>query len=186
KIVRALEVALRTGVPLSQWHERHQFRERLFPSVMMGLTMDRPALYRRIDARVLREIGDGLVEETRGLLARGYDESLGSMKALGYRQMTGYPKGRYGWEEAVRRLQRDTRHFAKRQLTWFRSDPAMTWLTITEQDAAGQVAQRILDHLSRAGIVAMGRVASVKTSRAPFLGVIGGSGLYEMEGPTRV
>ena len=151
--------SLRTGVPLSQWHERHQFRERLFPSVMMGLTMDRPALYRRIDARVLREIDDGLVKETRSLLARGYDESLGSMKALGYRQMTGYLKGRYGWEEAVRRLQRDTRHFAKRQLTWFRSDPALTWLAITEQDSAGQVAQRILDHLSRAGIVPMGQVA---------------------------
>jgi len=156
KIVRALEVAIRTGVPLSEWHDRHQFRERPFPSVMIGLTMDRSALYRRIDARVLREIDDGLVEETRGLLALGYDESLGSMKALGYRQMTGYLKGRYGWEEAVRRLQRDTRHFAKRQLTWFRSDPALTWLTITEQDSAGPVAQRILDHLSRAGIVPMG------------------------------
>jgi len=159
KIVRALEVAIRTGVPLSEWHDRHQFRERPFPSVMIGLTMDRSALYRRIDARVLREIDDGLVEETRGLLALGYDESLGSMKALGYRQMTGYLKGRYGWEEAVRRLQRDTRHFAKRQLTWFRSDPALTWLTITEQDSAGPVAQRILDHLSRAGIVPMGQVA---------------------------
>ena len=159
KIVRALEVAIRTGVPLSEWHDRHQFRERPFPSVMIGLTMDRLELYRRIDARVLREIDDGLVEETRSLLARGYDESLGSMKALGYRQMTGYLKGRYGWEEAVRRLQRDTRHFAKRQLTWFRSDPALTWLAITEQDSAGQVAQRILDHLSRAGIVSMGQVA---------------------------
>ena len=155
KIVRALEVALRTGVPLSQWHDRHQFQERPFPSVMIGLTMDRTLLYRRIDARVLREIDDGLVEETRGLLGRGYDESLGSMKALGYRQMTGYLKGRYGWDEAVRRLQRDTRHFAKRQLTWFRSDPAITWLTVTEQDTAGQVAQRVLEHLSRLGVVPM-------------------------------
>ncbi|TLY22628.1 MAG: tRNA (adenosine(37)-N6)-dimethylallyltransferase MiaA [Nitrospirae bacterium] len=147
KIVRALEVVIKTGVPLSTWHDRHQFRERPFPSVMIGLTMDRAALYRRIDARVLREIDDGLVEETRDLLARGYDESLGSMKALGYRQMTGYLQGRYGWEEAVRRLQRDTRHFAKRQLTWFRSDPAVTWLTVNEEDSAGQVAQRILAHL---------------------------------------
>src|SRR2546425_11849369 len=107
---------------------------------MMGLTMDRPALYRRIDARVLREIGDGLVEETRGLWALGYDESLGSRKALGYRQMTGYLKGRYGREGEVRRLQRDTRPFAKRQLTSFRSDPALTWRTITEHDSAGAAA----------------------------------------------
>src|SRR5213080_1544998 len=75
KIVRGLEVAVLTGTPLSAWHRSHGFLERLFPSVMVGLMMDRAALYRRIDARVLREIGDGLVEETRGLLARGYDES---------------------------------------------------------------------------------------------------------------
>src|SRR5881396_3502120 len=152
KIVRALEVAIQTGVPLSEWHDRHQFRERPFPSVMIGLTMDRSALYRRIDARVLREIDDGLVEETRGLLALGYDESLGSMKALGYRQMTGYLKGRYGWEEAVRRLQRDTRHFAKRQLTWFRGDPSVQWITIDEDESAEQIAHHVLALLDHLGI----------------------------------
>ena len=159
KIVRALEVALRTGVPLSEWHRRHRFQERPFTAVMIGLTMDRTALYRRIDARVLKEIEAGLVEETRGLLARGYDETLGSMKALGYRQMTGYLKGRYGWEEAVRRLQRDTRHFAKRQVTWFRSDPTVTWLRIEEEESGEQIAKRILDHLGRVGVVAAARVA---------------------------
>jgi len=159
KIVRALEVAMRTGVPLSEWHRRHRFQERPFPSIMVGLTMDRAALYRRINARVLREIEDGLVEETRGLLARGYEETLGSMKALGYRQMVGYVKGRYGWEEAVRRLQRDTRHFAKRQLTWFRSDPAVHWLTIEEDESVEQIARRILDQLEQDGIVAGARVA---------------------------
>jgi tRNA dimethylallyltransferase len=152
KIVRALEVAMRTGVPLSEWHRRHGFAERAFPSIMIGLTMDRAALYRRIDARVLTEIEAGLVEETRGLLARGYDEALGSMKALGYRQMTGYLKGRYGWEEAVRLLQRDTRHFAKRQLTWFRSDPNVNWLTVEEGESVASVAHRVLDVLGRLGV----------------------------------
>jgi tRNA dimethylallyltransferase len=159
KIVRALEVALRTGVPLSEWHHRHRFQERPFPSIMVGLTMDRAALYRRINARALREIEDGLGEETRRLLAGGYDEALGSMKALGYRQMVAYLKGRYGWEEAVRRLQRDTRRFAKRQLTWFRSDPAVTWLTIEEEEPVEHIAKRILDHLGRVGVVAAPRVA---------------------------
>ena len=153
KIVRALEVAIRTGVPLSAWHERHQFQERPFRSIMIGLTMDRAVLYRRIDARVLREIDDGLLEETRALLGRGYDDTLGSMKALGYRQMAGYVKGRYEWDEAVRRLQRDTRHFAKRQLTWFRSDPAVHWLTIGEDEAVEQIAQRVLAYLGTLGIV---------------------------------
>ena len=119
---------------------------------MIGLTMDRAALYRRIDARVLREIDDGLVGETRELLAQGFDETLGSMKALGYRQMTGYLKGRYGWEEAVRRLQRDTRHFAKRQLTWFRGDPTVHWITSDEGESLEQIAQRVLEHLTVLGI----------------------------------
>ncbi len=155
KIVRALEVAVRTGVPLSEWHQRHRFQERPFRAVMIGLTMERLALYRRINARVLREIDDGLVEETRSLLSRGYDETLGSMKALGYRQMTGYIKGRYGWEEAVRLLQRDTRHFAKRQLTWFRSDPAVHWITVGEDDAAERTAQRVMEYVGTMGITTM-------------------------------
>ena len=153
KIVRALEVVIRTGIPLSEWHRRHQFHERPFRSIMIGLTMDRAALYRRIDARVLREIEDGLLEETRALLARGYDETLGSMKALGYRQMAGYVQGRYDWAEAVRRLQRDTRHFAKRQWTWFRNDPSVHWLMIEENESVEQIAKRAMEHLGALGIV---------------------------------
>ena len=159
KIVRALEVAMQTGVPLSEWHRRHGFGERPFRSIMIGLTMDRAALYRRIEARVLREIEYGLVEETRELMARGFDESLGSMKALGYRQMTGYLKGRYDWDEAVRRLQRDTRHFAKRQLTWFRGDPSITWLVLSEEEAPAETARRVLDHLAWYGIASTAEAA---------------------------
>lgn len=159
KIVRALEVAIRTGVPLSEWHRRHQFTARPFRSIMIGLTMDRAALYRRIDARVLQEIDDGLLEETRALLACGYDEGLGSMKALGYRQMTGYVKGRYSWDEAVRLLQRDTRHFAKRQLTWFRRDPSVQWLTRGEDESVTQIARRVLEHLETCGVLQQRQVA---------------------------
>ena len=159
KIVRALEVAVETGTPLSEWHQRHGFRERPFPSIMIGLTMDRGALNRRIDARVLREIEDGLIEETRQLLDAGYGEELGSMKALGYRQMSGYLKGRYGYDEAVRQLQRDTRRFAKRQMTWFRGDPHVHWLTLDEDEAAEHVADRILRRLEEGGVLRASRVA---------------------------
>ncbi len=159
KIVRALEVAIRTGVPLSEWHRRHHFQECPFRSIMIGLTIDRAALYRRIDARVLREINDGLPAETRALLACGYNEDLGSMKALGYRQMAGYVKGRYEWDEAVRRLQRDTRHFAKRQLTWFRKDPSVHWLTIEEEASVEQIAARVMEYLGTCGIEKMEQVA---------------------------
>jgi tRNA dimethylallyltransferase len=159
KIVRGLEVAAETGTPLSEWHRRHGFRERPFPSMMIGLTMDRGALNRRIDARVLREIEDGLIGETKQLLDAGYDEELGSMKALGYRQISGYLKGRYGYDEAVRRLQRDTRRFAKRQMTWFRGDPNVHWLTVGEDEAAEHVADRILRYLETAGVIGASQVA---------------------------
>ena len=152
KIVRGLEVAKQTGRPLSEWHQRHGFLERPFPSVMIGLTMDRAALYRRIDTRVLREVQDGLIEETQRLLDAGYGEHLGSMKALGYRQMSGYLRGRYGYDEAVRKLQRDTRHFAKRQMTWFRSDPNVHWLSLGEHESADEVADRVLEYLEVRGI----------------------------------
>jgi len=159
KIVRGLEVAVQTGKPLSEWHRSHGFLERPFPSVMVGLMMDRAALYRRIDTRVLREIEDGLIEETQRLLDRGYGEHLGSMKALGYRQITGYLKGRYGYEEAVHRLQRDTRHFAKRQMTWFRGDPNVHWLTLDEEESGEHVAHRVLEYLEHQGIPGASRVA---------------------------
>jgi tRNA dimethylallyltransferase len=159
KIVRALEVERQTGVPLSEWHRRHQFQERPFQSIMIGLRMDRAALYRRIDARVLREIDDGLIEETRQLLDAGYDEHLGSMKALGYRQITGYLKGRYDYQEAVRRLQRDTRHFAKRQMTWFMSDSNVHWLDVEEQEPRQHVVRRVLEYLEQRGVMAPPKVA---------------------------
>ena len=81
------------------------------------------------------------------------------MKALGYRQMAGYVKGRYEWDEAVRRLQRDTRHFAKRQMTWFRHDPSVHWLTIEEEESVEQIAKRALAHLGTLGIVERTQVA---------------------------
>lgn len=167
KIIRALEVAMGTGVPLSEWHRRHGFSERPFPSVMIGLTMDRAALYRRIDSRVLTEIEAGLVEETRQLLASGYDESLGSMKALGYRQMTGYLKGRYGWEEAVRLLQRDTRHFAKRQLTWFRKDPNVKWLTVEEGESVASITERVLAILRPLGVAPKISACGIRSCESP-------------------
>jgi len=84
---------------------------------------------------------------------------LGSMKALGYRQITGYLKGRYRYEEAVHRLQRDTRHFAKRQMTWFRGDPNVHWLTLNEEESGEHVAHRVLEYLEHQGIPGASRVA---------------------------
>ena len=149
KIVRALEVYEVLRKPLSELHRAHGFGEKPFASLVIALNRDRAALYRRIDERVEYQVAKGLIEETRGLLDAGYDCQLGSMKGLGYRQISGYLAGEYDRAEAMRRLKRDTRHFAKRQLTWFRSEPDVEWLHIDEQEAAEQTAERVVGRIRR-------------------------------------
>lgn len=149
KIIRALEVYHLVGQPLSHVQRRHGFAARPFAALLFGLMRERETLYRRIEDRVHRQLAKGLVEETRRLLEQGYDRHLGSMKGLGYRQIAGYLAGEYGYDEAVRRLKRDTRHFAKRQLTWFRKEPEVIWITLGEQESVDTVAVRILDRVNR-------------------------------------
>ncbi len=149
KIIRALEVHRLSGRPLSESHRRHAFADTSFLPLLIGLTRERGALYRRIEQRVDEQVAKGLVEETRSLLEKGYGRQLGSMKGLGYRQIAGCLAGECSHEEAVRRLKRDTRHFAKRQLTWFRKEPGITWLSIDEQESFESLSSRILDLVDR-------------------------------------
>lgn len=149
KIIRALEVRHFSGRPLSQAHREHAFRDSAFSALVIGLAMDRPVLYRRIDERVELELQKGLVAETQRLLDRGCGRELGSMKGLGYRQIAGYLAGEYDYEEAVRRLKRDTRRFAKRQLTWFHKEPGIVWLPLGAGDSAEEVARRIVAEIER-------------------------------------
>lgn len=149
KVLRALEIYRQTGRPASKVHEQHGFQEHPYTTLLLGLTMDRDALYRRIDERVHVEIEKGLVEETRRLLSQGYSRSLTSMKSLGYRQMAGYLEGEYDFDEAVRRLKRDTRHFAKRQMTWFRKEPQLQWVTVSPEESSTSISTRILELVNR-------------------------------------
>ena len=149
KIIRALDVYRVSGRPLSDAIHEHAFGESPFSSLVIGLTRERESLYRRVDARVDEQLAKGLLEETRRLSAKGYDRQLGSMKGLGYRQMAGYLAGEYSYEEAVRLLKRDTRHFAKRQLTWFRKEPGLIWLRIEERDTFEDVTARIVELVRR-------------------------------------
>jgi len=184
KITRALEVHHLLGRPLSDLHRAHAFSEALFSPLLIGLTREREALYSRIEARVDEQLAKGLVQETQDLLAKGYGRHLGSMKGLGYRQIAGYLAGDYEYEEAVRRLKRDTRRFAKRQMTWFRKEPDITWLTVSESESPEQVVARILDrvgrflsHLStRSGHDVQGSKVAVSTSFGGGRSVVGSAG----------
>lgn len=128
KIIRALEVRLETGKPLTE-HLRVEPRRPLqgFKIVTVGLNPSREDCYRRIDARVQRMFDTGLVEEVQGLLARGVPSDAKPLGALGYRHVLANLDNTYAWEDTIRMIQRDTRRYAKRQLTWFRRQTNTTW-----------------------------------------------------------
>jgi len=141
RIIRALEVAESTGGAGSGKVDRE--RPPRYNSTQFGLTLDREELYRRIEARADRMIAGGLVEEVRGLLERSLGEDLISMKGLGYAQIAPHVRGQISLEEAVSRLKRDTRRFAKRQMTWFRADPRIEWIDVGEAGGAAAVVETI-------------------------------------------
>jgi tRNA dimethylallyltransferase len=132
RIIRALEVQELTGIPFSQWQHQHKEQKPWFDVMTIGLWMDRTLLYERINRRVDRMLEEGLVEEVKGLLAQGYDESLPSMQGLGYKEIIAYLKGRWSLEQAVTELKKRTRHFAKRQFTWFRRQHEVHWVKVGE------------------------------------------------------
>lgn len=143
RVLRALEVYHLTGVSLSslqvEWRSgRPRYRARF-----LGLTMDRATLYRRIEARVDAMVARGLEEEVRRLVAQGLDERYPAMRGLGYAQWLGYFRGEYSREEAIRRLKRDTRRYAKRQWTWFRRDPRIQWWEITPETDLAELARTL-------------------------------------------
>jgi tRNA dimethylallyltransferase len=147
RIIRALEVIQRTHRPMSRLVREHNFRDRPFHTLMIGLQWERKGLYQRINDRCLTMIAGGLMAETEGLLKRGYAANLKPMQALGYRHMVNVLEGAWTMEEATRRLQTDTRRYAKRQLTWFRAEPGMNWFKPEDQ---GGIIHRIVEFLARA------------------------------------
>lgn len=149
KVIRALEVHRLTGQPMSAMHRQHAFQDSLFASLLIGLDRPKDQLYRRIEERIDWQLARGMVEETGALLDRGYGRQLGAMKGLGYRQVSAYLAGEYGYDEMVRRFKRDTRHFAKRQMTWFRKEPGIAWLSIEDRESLERTVSRVVELIDR-------------------------------------
>ena len=139
RIVRALEVYSLTRRPISEHFSKTRPPLEGWLPVKIGLSLDRPVLYKRIEERVDRMFHDGLVEEVRSLLGRGIPESAPPFRALGYRHVVRSVRGEIPLEEAARLTKLDTRHFAKRQMTWFRKMAGVTWLAA--DDLAGLAAR---------------------------------------------
>lgn len=125
RIIRALEFYHQSGEKISQHNAEEHVKPAAYDAVFFVLTMEREKLYRRIDARVDRMLDQGLVDEVKRLRERGLTEHDVSMQGLGYRQILQALDGKCTLEDAVTRIKTETRHFAKRQLTWFRREEAM-------------------------------------------------------------
>lgn len=153
RVIRAIEVFRQTGKPLSS-HEILQKEKSLrYNLLYFGLTRDRSELYSRIDARVDLMTKQGLVGEVKSLLEKGYSSSLVSMQGLGYKEIISYLEGDISLDEAIYILKRDTRHYAKRQLTWFRRDQRIHWLNLDEYSHINQAVEKILKTIEGHGII---------------------------------
>ena len=140
RVIRALEFFLQTGHRISEHNDEQKQKESPYELHYNVLSMDRERLYERIDRRVDEMMRAGLVEEVQGLLRQGCERSMVSMQGLGYKEIIAYLAGETTLEEAVYILKRDTRHFAKRQLTWFRREEAH-WILRGEEELDTLVGQ---------------------------------------------
>ena len=136
RVIRALEVSYATGRPFSAWQKP------VAPPVdcvLIGLRLERQALYERIDRRIDAWVAGGLIQEVRGLLERGYAPTLPSMSGIGYREIAQFVLGQLSLEDAIAQFKQATHQYAKRQMTWFRRDARIHWLeaaTATASDVA--------------------------------------------------
>ena len=133
RIVRALEVFETTGRPIS-WHQRqHGFKNHLYDYFKICLIEPRDLIYKRINERVERMFEMGLIDEVKRLLEMGYKPHLKSMKSIGYRHVIEYLQGKFDLGETKERIKKETRHYAKRQLTWFRHEKDINWYKPCEE-----------------------------------------------------
>ena len=128
RLMRALEICIGTGKPYSGFLEQGK-RKRSFRTIFIGLSADRETLYNRINERVHKMMEDGLLEEAKKLYGH---RDLNALQTVGYKELFRYFDGEYSLEEAVRQIKKNTRRFAKRQLTWFRKNTDIHWVSHSE------------------------------------------------------
>jgi tRNA dimethylallyltransferase len=144
RLIRALEVLDLIGNPISQCQQWAQGGDSEFDILWIGLSLEREILYQRINKRADEMMTQGFLKEVQSLLQRGYSPELKALKSLGYRHLVGVLHGNWSLEKALEILKRDTRHYAKRQLTWFAREGNLTWYSTKEFD---MIHWKILDFL---------------------------------------
>lgn len=155
RVIRALEFYELTGQPISGHNEEQRRKESPYLSAYFALMDDRESLYRRIDRRVDEMLEQGLVEEVRDLKKMGCTRDMVAMQGLGYKEILDYLDGKCTLDEAVYTLKRDTRHFAKRQITWLKRERDVIWLDRREYAGREEdILKAVLDILRGKGILA--------------------------------
>ncbi len=143
RIIRALEVFTMEGKQISDQVRKTGQDESPYDLYAYGLNMDRELLYKSIENRVDTMIESGLLEEVNSLVSRGYTNESPGMQVLGYKQLLMYLKEQLKWDDAMVEIKKQTRNLAKRQLTWFRREPAITWFTVTDQKSLMTITENI-------------------------------------------
>ncbi len=141
---RALEVFCASGLTITERQKKHGFKQNRFNAFKIGLNIEREKLYDRIDRRVDDMMSDGFTEEVEMLINAGYHKDLKSMRSIGYRHMADFLAGRLSKPEAITTMKRDTRRYAKRQLTWFKKDADIIW---TEPEKISGLKSAVEKHI---------------------------------------
>ena len=148
KVIRALEYYLENHEKFSEYNKREKLKESIYDLNFFVLNMDREKLYDRIEKRIDLMLEDGLVDEVKSLYPK-YNENLVSMRGLGYKEIVYYLKGDLSLDESVMLLKRETRHFAKRQLTWFKHQCNGNWIDVDNFNSTNEIAQHIKSEIER-------------------------------------
>lgn len=154
RVIRALEFYRQTGGRISDHNEEQHKKAPAYNSAYFVLTQERAALYRRIEQRIDKMLEDGLVEEVRALTEEGCTAGMVSMQGLGYKEILSYLNGDCSLEEAVAILKRDTRHFAKRQITWFKRERDVIWFEKEAYADEEAILTAMIAEAKRRGILA--------------------------------
>lgn len=145
RVMRALEVFHTTGEPIWKHHQKQSSsKEMKYNFFQFGLNWDRKILYENIDRRVDEMIENGFVSEVNNILKMGYDKNLNSLNTVGYKEIIQYLDGEISLERAIELIKRNTRHYAKRQITWFRKDKRIQWFDVESANDLDKIAEEIV------------------------------------------
>jgi len=142
RVMRALEVYELSGIPISELQKKGEYDAKEFDFIKIGLCLDRKKLYQNIEKRVDQMMDEGLLEEVRKLEELGYSKELAPLKTLGYKELFSYLEGSLSLSEAVDMIKKNTRNYAKRQLTWFKKEGNIIWFDGNIQDLIPRIVEK--------------------------------------------